>query len=270
MFLLKTKMIYHRDKKKSFFKSTILLFVLALVLIIGIYEKSFVARLGNSTQNSLALVSESKNSFSNFFASIWSGLHSKRSLSEENGRLKAEHVSFEALALERDRLIQENAELKELLGRKTERKSILAAIIAKPNRSPYDTIVIDVGGDNGVLNGNRVLTYGGTVIGEIAYTGDITSKVELFSSPGKITEGVIMGGNTSVSLHGLGNGNFKAILPRDINVPIGTQVVSLGVNPFLVAVVGAVINDPRDPFETILLNTPFNIQDLKLVEVLVN
>ncbi len=263
-------MIYHRDKKKSFLKSTILLFVLVLVVIVGIYERDFIARLGNSTQNSLALVSESKDNFGNFFASFWSALHSKRSLSEENGRLKAEHVSFEALALERDRLIQENTELKEILGRKTEKSSILAAIIAKPNRSPYDTIVLDVGIENGVENGDRVLTYGGTVIGEVAYAGDMTSKVELFSSPGKITEGLIVGGSINVSLRGMGNGNFEATLPRDVDVPIGAQVISLGLNPFLIAIVGAVVNDPRDPFETILLTTPFNMQELKLVEVLNN
>lgn len=261
-------MIYHRDKNKNFSRNIISLLVLVLVIVVGIYSKDSVARLGNSTQNSLALVSESKDNVSGFFASFWSAIHFKRSLSEENGRLKAEHVSFEALALERDRLVQENTELKEVLGRKTEKKSVLAAIIAKPNRSPYDTIVLDVGVDSGIENGDRVLTYGGTVVGEVMYTGDVTSKVELFSSPGKTTDGIIMGGNISVSLRGLGNGNFEAKLPRDVEVPIGAQVVSLGLNPFLIAIVGAVVNDPRDPFETILLTTPFNMQDLKLVEVL--
>lgn len=263
-------MIYHRDKKRNYFKVFVPVIMFTLVVASGIYAKGFVAQLGNSTQNSLALVSESKDSVSNFFAGFWSAIHFKNSLSQENTRLKAEHVGFALLSLERDRLAQENTELKDILGRKSDRKSVLAAIIAKPNRSPYDTMVLDVGADSGIINGTRVLTYGGTVVGEVVNVGDATSKVELFSSPGKITAGLITEGNISVSLKGLGNGNFEATLPRGVNVPTDAQVVSLGLNPFLIAVVGAVVNDPRNPFEVILLKTPFNMQELKLVEVLIN
>jgi rod shape-determining protein MreC len=262
-------MIYRRDKSKGFLKRIIPLLILVSVVALGIYGKNFLSRLGNSTQNSLALVSESKDNIGGFFNGLSAAVSFKRSLSEENRRLKAEQAGFRALALERDRLAEENTELKDALGRKSEKKSVLAAIIAKPNRSPYDTIVIDTGTDSGVISGARVLTYGGTVVGEVADVGTATSKVELFSSPGKITEGLIMGSNISISLRGMGGGNFEATLPRDVEIPVGAQVVSAGINPFLIAVVGAVVNDPRNPFEVILLKTPFNIQDLKLVEVLV-
>jgi len=267
---LKNKMIYHRDKKKNYFKVFVPVIALTLIVVSGVYAKWFVAQLGNSTQNSLALVSEGKDGVASFFSGFWSAIQFKNSLSQENTRLKAEHVGFALLSLERDRLSQENTELKDILGRKSEKRSVLAAIIAKPNRSPYDTMVLDVGVDSGIVNGAQVLTYGGTVVGEVFNVGDATSKVEMFSSPGKITAGLISEGNISVSLRGLGNGNFEATLPRDVKVPVDAQVVSLGLNPFLIATVGAVVNDPRSPFQVILLKTPFNMQELKLVEVLIN
>ena len=57
------------------------------------------------------------------------------------------------------------------------------------------------------------------------------------------------------------------ILPRDLEILGGEQVVLPGITPYVVGIVETVISDPRDPFSKALLSSPVNIQELKFVEI---
>ena len=164
--------------------------------------------------------------------------------------------------------LDENLKTKEILGRKdTKANMILAGILSKPNQSPYDTLIIDVGAKDGILFGQRVFALGNIPIGRIAEVDVNSAKVILYSNPGEKTEVVVTGKDTFMQIIGRGGGNFEMVLPRDFVLDKGAEVVSPGITPYTIGIVQTIISDPRDAFQKALLTSPVNIQELKFVEV---
>ncbi|MEK7089004.1 MAG: rod shape-determining protein MreC [Patescibacteria group bacterium] len=201
--------------------------------------------------------------------------YSKRSLLLENDDLKSKLNEQEARIANYNSILNENLKIKEILGRlpigqagKNEKANmVLASILSKPNQSPYDTLIIDIGAKSGILVGQRVFALGNVPIGRIAEVYASSAKVILFSNPGEITEVVISGRDTFMQIVGRGGGNFEMILPRDFVLEKGTEVVLPGITPYTVGIVQTIISDPRDSYQKALLVSPVNIQELKFVEV---
>jgi len=199
----------------------------------------------------------------------------KRSLFLENENLKSQLHEQEARMANYNSLLAENTTLKDTLGRKVNESFILAAILAKPNQSAYDTLVLDIGSDHGLAVDNTVFAKGSIPIGRIAEVYRNTSKVVLFSNSDEKTKVVITKNSTLpedqtlfMDIVGRGGNNFEMILPRDFSIAKGDQAVLPGITPYVVGVVETIISDPRDPFQKALLVSPVNIQALKFVEVL--
>jgi cell shape-determining protein MreC len=206
-------------------------------------------------------VGEKLKSFGSYFVS-------KNSLYQQNQKLQADLSFDEMRMVNYDSTVAENNSLKEILGRKNEKiPMILSAILSKPNQSPYDTLVIDVGSGQGIEIGSTVFALGNVPIGRVAEVSANVSKVILFTNAGEKTQAIISNKNITMELIGRGGGNFEMILPRDLTVQEGDQVVLPGINPHVLAIVETVISDPRDPFTKALLGSPVNIQELKFVEV---
>ena len=165
---------------------------------------------------------------------------------------------------------------------------ILGSILSKPNQSPYDTLVIDVWDNKGIKVGDIVFALSNVPIGRVGIVYNFSSKVVLFSSPGEKTQVVVPAGSSGTveaggdtrpndrnlpvgqvftEAVGRGGGNFEIILPRDIVLAKGAEVVLPGINSNVLGIVEAIVSDPRDSFTKILLTSPVNIFELKFVEV---
>ena len=154
------------------------------------------------------------------------------------------------------------------MGNIPEKKNfVLGDILTKPSHSPYDTILIDIGGLQGVKEGNKVYVNAIIPIGIVSQVNDKTSLVTLYSSPGQKTEGAINGDNITVELVGRGGGNFEMIVPLELQIDNGTVVYAPGNSSEVLAVVDKIISAQTDPFRKVLLSSPVNIQNLKWVEV---
>lgn len=209
-----------------------------------------------------------KNKIGGMFSGIHTAFQSKGTLKKENEELKLKLVDGEAKLLNYNTLVNENSHLKEILNRKQENTNlVVSAILSKPNKSPYDTLVIDAGEDHGIGNGSLVFALGSIPIGRVAEVYAKTSKVILFSTSGEKTEVVLEGMDAFVEVVGRGGGNFEITLPRDFSVSEGTAVTFPGISSYIVATVSTIISDPRDSFSKALLVSPVNIQQLKFVEV---
>ncbi len=203
---------------------------------------------------------------------------SKNSLQKENEDLKSQLEADQASLANYNSILSENESLKEILGRKNSKVSfVLSAILSKPNQSPYDTLVIDAGADEGLQVGNKVFAIGNVPIGRISNVYPNSSKVILFSNSGEKTQVVVGSKNTRLNDHqvgqvfldlvGRGGGNFEMIMPRDLTLTKGDQAVLPGITPYVVGIIETIISDPRDPFSKALLVSPVNVQELKFVEV---
>ncbi len=194
--------------------------------------------------------------------------YSKKSLLLENEDLRSKLKEQEARILNYNSVLDENLKIKEILGKKNEKDNmILANILSKPNQSPYDTLIIDVGKKDNLIVGQKVFARGFVPIGRIAEVYLNTAKVILYSNPGEKTEVVITGKDTFMQIIGRGGGNFEMILPRDFVIEKGIEVVLPGLTPYVIATVQTITSDPRDAYQKALLSSPVNIQELKFVEV---
>ena len=95
------------------------------------------------------------------------GLRAKSALESENSALREEIAELKFNLTGFTDISEENAQLKEILGRVGSREVVLAVVLAKPGQSPYDTLVIDMGSRDGIADGARVFAYGDVLIGNI-------------------------------------------------------------------------------------------------------
>lgn len=208
------------------------------------------------------------NKMGNGFKKISSYFHSKKTLMLENEKLNEQIDQQKATMANYNAIVDEKNQMKEILNRKSETSNlILSAILSKPNSSPYDTLIIDVGMNKNIVEGDVVFALGDIPIGRVNTVYPNTSKVVLYSNPGESTQVVIPGQNTFMQIIGRGGGNFEMILPRDFTIEQGTLVELPGINTYVIGTVATIISDPRDAFTKALLVSPVNVQQLKFVEV---
>ncbi len=195
-------------------------------------------------------------------------IRTKASVFNENENLKKENTELKLTMIDYQVLKNENNQLKELFGRvSSSSEFIISSILTRPNRSPYDTIIIDAGSEVGIAEGDRVYAGVDIPIGEISKVYPDASLVLLYSNPGQITEGLLDGSNASVELLGRGGGNFEMTIPLDLASDKGMSVVLPGIKSEILAVIDAVISVPTDPVKKVILHSPVNIQSLKWVQV---
>ena len=93
------------------------------------------------------------NSVGTKFKTLGSYFFSKNNLYLENQELQDRLAEDEAKRINYDTLLSENISLKEILGRLPAEGAgnvVLGAILSKPNQSPYDTLVVDLGEKDGL------------------------------------------------------------------------------------------------------------------------
>lgn len=263
--------LHHKEKKQGLFTKVFVLILIIMTIIIIVrlfFPKSFT----NIAQFVSAPFWKAKNLSIESVINSTQLLRSKRSLIFENDELKLKIKESEFKFFELDLLKQENESLKQLLGRQilNAENVVISAVLSRPDTSPYDTFVIDIGKDFGVKNGDSVYVSGNIFIGKIDGVYRNTSTVKLFSSPGEITSVSIGPQNISVKAKGRGGGNFIVELPRGTGVEKGDIITLPGIDIKLFAVVEEIESSPSDPFISIFFKNPINLNDIKWVYVVLS
>lgn len=191
---------------------------------------------------------------------------STRTLIAENTALKDQIQELELRLLDRNTLAQENDELRDLLGRTPASSGVLASVLAGPGSTPYDILLVDIGSDEHVAVGDRVMVGDNVIIGTIIEVYARTAKAELFSSPGKAMDVTLPGTNAFVTATGRGGGNFEMMLPRDVDIENGTPVFVPGTSRIVGVILGSE-GDPTDPFKKVFLRTPINPATIHFVRI---
>lgn len=202
-----------------------------------------------------------------FFGSIGTGFRSKNALSKENESLRREVARLTAKVASEDMLASENAELKTAMGRTEDGTFTLATVLGKPPHSVYDTLLVDGGAKAGLVVGQLVYANGETPIGVVAEVMPLSAVVRLYSAPGEKTEARLSPSNVDVTLTGRGGGNFSVTVPHELTVGPGATAVSKELSSKVIGIFVKITSDERDPFQTVLLASPINSNDLSFVQV---
>jgi rod shape-determining protein MreC len=195
-------------------------------------------------------------------------VHTKASIFKQNENLLNENKDLRLKMVDYEILKTENSELKEMFNRGIVAKDfILANILTKPNYSPYDTLIIDIGSNVQIKVNDKVYSNAVIPIGEVTAVYDDTALVTLYSNPGNVTAAMLDGTNTSIELVGRGGGNFETTIPTDLQFVKGGIVYLPDISTEVVAIIEDVISRPTDPAKKLLLSSPVNVQNIKWVFV---
>jgi len=206
-------------------------------------------------------------------SSVWNSFvtnfRDKNSLESENMTLHADVLRMQAQILDRNLLAEKVNNLEAMLGRVQSDNRVAANILAGPGLSPYDTLVVDAGNDQGVAIGNMVVYAGSGVIGEVVETTGASSKIKLYSSPGE--EHLVTIGANSIPAKALGKGmgNFETKVPEGSGVALGDNVLSLK-GGLILGVVSLIEEKPALPFARVFFRAPFNISEIRSVEIIID
>ena len=254
-----------KNKNRRFIQIAIGIVVLLLILF---FRSSIFLKLSSGINFIFRPFVVAGNNIGSKFDDINYLFFSKKNLLKENEEIKSRIDELTLSMANYNSILDENKKLKEILGRKNENSNfILAAVLAKPNRSLYDTLLIDIGSKDEIFIGDLVFALGNVPIGRVAEVFEKSSKVILFSTSKEKTEVVISGRDSFMEIIGRGGGNFEMILPRDFVLEEKTEVVLPGMKAQVVAISEGVISDPRDAFKKVLFKSPVNIQELKFVQI---
>ena len=192
----------------------------------------------------------------------------KDALVNENETLNETISIMETKVLDRNLLAEKVTKLEEALGRARSDDRVVASVLVGPGRSPYDTLVIDAGEEEGINIGNMVVYSGSGVIGEVVEATPYSAKIKLYSSHGEEHRVTVGSHYIPVLAIGRGMGNFEAKVPQDSSVSVGDYVVTAKGN-LILGTVSLIEAKPAEPIKRIFFRVPFNITEIQSVEVIV-
>ena len=144
----------------------------------------------------------------------------------------------------------------------------IALIVSQALSSPYDTLLLSAGREDGVTAGFKALAYGGIFLGKVEESGERTSLVKLISFPGLQSEAWLERLALNVTLEGQGGYNLRFFLPKSAVVQIGERVLSNTRPSFIIGQVERINEKTSEPLAEIILRLPLNIRNLRYVELL--
>ncbi|MDD5050774.1 MAG: rod shape-determining protein MreC [Candidatus Pacebacteria bacterium] len=266
--MVKDFIFQRQNQKKAGGNGPRLLAVLFLFLVIFLFRfspPSFLVRGFASLSRPVLLF---KNSILDRTSSFLSIFYFNSYLVAENKMLINRLASLEGVEAELRLAKQNNQSLQESFGTSTvEKNSVLTAVILKPPRFPYDTLLADGGKNEKLQVGNLVYAGEHILIGEVSQVYGETSQIKFFSSPGQVTPAVLGVKVTPVELIGIGGGNFSIKIPRGVDVLEGDSVYSSNKNHDLIGIVGMIDTAPSDSFMKGVVRVPINLFELGYVLV---
>lgn len=251
------------ERKRRLIKGAIISFVILVLFLTGVVSVS------GGVFNFLGKpIWRARNTAVDAVASSTYIVRTKKSVFNENEELNRRLIEQNLAMTDYQILKSDNQELKSLLGRIPKNHSfVLGNVLVRPSQSPYDTLIIDVGTDSGIKEGDKVFANAQIPIGYVSHVYVDSALVSLYSNPSETTEVMISGSNASVELVGRGGGNFEMSVPIELDSSRGTMVLLPGSSSMVIAVIEDVISNPTDPVKRVILRSPVNVQQLKWVQV---
>lgn len=256
----------YRRNKRSPARSIALVAGVFLLLSAGIFFFQPISAIVRETARPVLGLG---NTVSKGTASVFSSFF----LGDACVRISTLESENENLRLELEKIQKENKQYDAMVDRygkaAIDGEIIVADVLITPPQSMYDTIVIDHGEKEGVVEGAYVYAAHNLFIGSVVAVSSHTALVEIVSSPGYVAE-VIINGKEPVRtrVFGRGSGNLTAVLPRDVDILEGDEVILPGFGGIRIGNVDMIETEQNDPFQQIRIRIDVNFHTLTTVAVL--
>ncbi len=257
-YLLKSK-----PKKGNWNKTISVLALLLFLLLLGFFSAStrnIFYKIARPIWTAANAATSPFPKIKNFFVSRQNLINKNIVLEDELGALRLKEIDYDVLS-------KENQELKDQAGRRTDRRLILSRVLSKPPRSPYDTFVIDIGSEEGVIKGSKVYLSDNVIVGLVTSLTPTTSLVELFSAGDQKQEAILSRTGASFTLNGKGGANFEIEVPKDTDIMWGDVFLYPGLASSVIGSVYYIDSNSQSSFKTIYLRIPGNVFQTKTVFV---
>ncbi|MCX6713741.1 MAG: rod shape-determining protein MreC [Candidatus Vogelbacteria bacterium] len=256
-------------RKKDHTETTRLVVVGILIVVLYFWGFGLLGWLFRPVSVIFLPISEGNNFLARGLSNFGDFWQAKRSLVEDNRKLKEENLNLKLNFIQTQSLVQENFEFKKLLGRTDKvEMPIVAQVIFTPNLILNDSLILDAGSVNAVrpVKVGDFVVHNNVLIGQIAEVYPAKSKVKLLSAYAELP--VAIGDkNVPAMAKGLSNGSFSISLPKDVAIKKGDSIIIPGWNNYFIGQVEVITKKTSDPFQTILFRSPINIVQLKWLEI---
>lgn len=152
-------------------------------------------------------------------------IRDRTALHEEFQQLSQQIATLQAQADATAYLEVKNAAYNNVLG-DTQDDRIVAGVLLTPDTSPYDTMVIDKGADDGVVVDAPVFVDAEHVVGVVSAVSARQSLVQLVTTAGFESTVYIFGPDIYTTARGQGGGVLQVGVPQGIDLQVGNVVVT--------------------------------------------
>lgn len=197
--------------------------------------------------------------------SFFSSFSDAAALATENQALREQNL---ALSAENQALVDKSASLESLLGgRGAPMQGIVAGVIAHPPESPYDSYLVGMGSDDGVVLNMEAFGAGGVPLGIVTAVEAHFARITLFSAPDSKTAGWIGKAKVPLVLLGAGAGTFQAFAARAASITVGDSVYLPGPGALPVGSVVRIDSDPSSPTVSLRIQPALNLFSQTWIEL---
>jgi cell shape-determining protein MreC len=193
-------------------------------------------------------------------------LRSRNDLLEHIQSLEQEVASQKGIDTTLAFVMEENEELRNLL-QSTSTNRVVAGVIARPPFTPYDSIVLDRGSDDGVVLHAPVYHGKGVALGYVRSVTAHTALVTLFSSPGVESTVYVFGPNMFTTAYGEGGGIIRLSVPQGIFIEKGNIVVLPSIDTGVLGKIDEIQSIPTEPEQHAYVTFGVPMNSIRLVTV---
>lgn len=246
---------------RSFFK----ILIISLLILIPVLVFNIFGSARSLVSDFFSVFFRGGDYFYKSFNQISKNFSSKNELIEENRNLLDEIEKNRLDLIGYESIKYENQKLREVLKIKPEGNFIVTVIIARSPQIPLDSLFLDKGTEDGLDNGDLVLTGGRILVGRIVEASKNKSTVALNSLAGVVSYGFVSRTSEPLEIKGMGGGSLEAKVPIDFDIAVGDKLMVSGSFTYLAAVVGMIEEDHPSGFKNILMSLPVNISKVNTV-----
>ncbi len=144
---------------------------------------------------------------------------------------------------------------------------IIARVVGRPPKLPYDVIMLDRGSDHGVVAEAPVFVGSDQVIGYVSRVYTKTALVTLVSTAQFESMAYIMGPNIYTFARGVGGGMMRVVVPQGVPLSVGDTVILPAIDSGVYGTVAYIETSPTQPEQYGYVPMQQNLQSLQYVSI---